>query len=45
MNNLDEVRILEHNQQNCALVQFWLLTSTTTFGGQMQDGCPVITLW
>ncbi|MEG4169111.1 MULTISPECIES: hypothetical protein [unclassified Microcoleus] len=44
MNNSDEVRILPHNHQNCALAQFSLPTSTTTVGGQMQDGNPVIPL-
>ncbi|MEG3929675.1 MULTISPECIES: hypothetical protein [unclassified Microcoleus] len=44
MNNSDEVRILQHNHQNCALAQFSLPTSTTTVGGQMQDGNPVIPL-
>ncbi|MEG5140431.1 MULTISPECIES: hypothetical protein [unclassified Microcoleus] len=44
INDSDDVRILQHNQQNCALVQFSLLTSTTTFGGQMQDERQVMAL-
>ncbi|WP_293127679.1 hypothetical protein [Microcoleus sp. bin38.metabat.b11b12b14.051] len=45
MNNSDEVRILQQNQHDCALVQFSLLTSTTTFGGQMQDERQVMALF